>query len=449
MNGQTTQLEPKLAQPKALYGLGLTFTFERFAYYGGKPILVLFLSWSIARGGLGISKADAAIIAANLGAFTYLAPIFGGIIADRWLGTRYCIILGTILMAIGWTLGYFATSVAWINALIIVVSIGTGFFKGNLNALVGDLYEKDDPRKDMGYSITYSFVNIGAFVGSIALGAIYLTHGFRLCYLLAGIFALISGIVFLFTCRGLGDLGKRPNKYAIDSSKEKEDAKVDVNRPLTKRERNQVIVILILALFTVFFWIFYNQAEGSLLLYIDQFINFSVGSLTIPATWTTTSFNSLICIILAPVMAAFWMKLSKKRKNGDLTMTQKIALGYILLGIGFLVMAVAEIVRGGRTTASLSMMWILMFTLFQSLGEICFSPLGNSVVSKNAPPKYLALLMGVWSLATFVSQKAAGYVQGIIENLGTLQVFIAIPCILFVGAIILFACNKKITELTE
>ncbi|WML35639.1 peptide MFS transporter [Clostridium sp. OS1-26] len=448
MNGQTVmQSEPKQGQPKALYGLGLTFTFERFAYYGGKPILVLFLAYAVAKGGLGISKAEATVIAANLGAFTYLAPIFGGIIADKWLGPRYCIMIGTVLMAAGWSLGYFATSAAWINALIIVVSIGTGFFKGNLNALVGELYEKEDQRKDMGYSIIYSFVNGGAFVGSLALGGMYITHGFRICYLLAAIFALMSGIVFLFTCKNLGDLGKKPNKYSVASSKA--DVKVDVNRPLTKREKNQVLVIFILALFSVFFWLFYNQSEASLLLYVDSYTKFNVGNFKIPATWTTTSFNGLLCVVLSPIMATIWFKLSKTRKNGDLTMTQKIALGYIFLGIGFLVMVGAEFVRGGVTTASLSMLWILMFTIFQTIGEMCFSPLGNSVVSKTAPPKYLALLMGVWSFATFLAQKGSGYIEGIIGNLGLMQVFIAIPTILFVGAVILFACNKKITELTE
>lgn len=461
MNGQTSMpTEVKQKHPAALYGLGLTFTFERFAYYGGKPILVLFLTYAIAKGGIGISKTEATIMAANLGAFTYLAPIFGGIIADKWLGPRYCVIIGSILMSIGWAFGYFATSAAWINALIVVVSIGTGFFKGNLNTLVGDLYEKDDPRKDMAFSILYSFVNGGAFFGSLIMGFIFtsllavkdasgniVTYGFKQCYLLAAVVALISGITFIFACRNMGDLGKKPNRLANISDKEAD--KVDPNKPLTKQEKNQVIVILILAVFSIFFWTFYNQSEASLLLYIDNYTNFNVGGFKVPSTWTTTSFNGLLCVILSPLAAAFWMKLAKKRKNGDLSMTQKIALGYIFLGIGFLIMVGAEFLRGGRTGANSSMLWILMFTLFQTIGEMCFSPLGSSVVSRTAPAKYLSLLMGVWFFATFLAQKASGYVETVISKLGTMHVFIIIPSILFVGAIILFASNKKITELTE
>ncbi|WPC40504.1 peptide MFS transporter [Clostridium sp. JS66] len=461
MNGQII-MEPKVKpkQPKALYGLGLTFTFERFAYYGIKPMLVLFLTYSIVQGGMGVSRTQATIMAANLGAFTYLAPIFGGIVADKWLGTRYCIMIGSILMSIGWLIGYFATSPAWINALIVVVSIGTGFFKGNLNSLVGDLYEKDDPRKDMGFSILYSFVNGGALLGSFIMGILYvatfatkdasgniLTYGFKQCYLLGMVSCIISGIIFIVTCKDIGDLGKKPN--ILNNPSEKKINKSEVNKPLNKLERNKVVVILILALFSVFFWIFYNQSETSLLLYVDKYTNFNLGSFKVPPTWTTTSFNGLLCVILAPIAAAFWMKLAKKRKNGDLTMTQKIALAYIFLGIGFLVMVGAEFARGGDTGAHSSMLWILGFSLFQTIGEICFSPLGSSVVSKMAPPKYLSLLMGVWFFATFIAQKASGYIEMLISKLGTMEVFIIIPTILFIGAIILFALNKRITELTE
>ncbi|MBI6871695.1 peptide MFS transporter [Clostridium aciditolerans] len=461
MNGQTsTPVEVKQKHPAALYLLGLTFTFERFAYYGGKPIIVYFLAYSLTVGGLGISKTEATVIAANLGAFTYLAPIFGGIIADKWLGPRYCVILGSIIMSIGWSLGYFATSAAWINALIIVVSIGTGLFKGNINTMVGELYEKDDPRKDMAFSITYSFVNGGAFVGSLTMATAYiylfgkrnasgevLLYGFRQSYLLAAAVCLISLFAFLIACRSLGDAGKRPNCLANPNNKEVQ--KVDHSKPLTKKERNQVAVILILATFSIFFWLFYNQAETSLLLYIDKYTNFNVGGFKVPPTWTTTSFNGLLCVVLAAPMAAIWAAISKKRKGVDFTMTQKIALGYIFLAIGFLVMVGAEFARGGNEGANSSILWILMFTLMQTIGELCFSPLGTSVVSRTAPAKYLSLLMGVWFFATFVAQKGSGYIETFIVKFGTMQIFILIPSILLVGAVILLACNKKITELTE
>jgi POT family proton-dependent oligopeptide transporter len=461
MNGQTsTPVEVKQKHPAALYGLGLTFTFERFAYYGGKPILVFFLIYAIAQGGLGISKTQATVMAANLGAFTYLAPIFGGIVADRWLGPRYCVILGTIIMSMGWSIGYFATSAAWINALIVVVSIGTGLFKGNINTMVGELYEKDDPRKDMAYSITYSFVNGGAFVGSLTMATAYmyifekkdaagkiLIYGFRQSYLLAAVVCLLSLFTFLIACRNLGDAGKKPN--CLDTLNNKEAQKVDHSKPLTKKERNQVIVILILSIFSIFFWLFYNQAETSLLLYINEYTNFNVGGFNVPPTWTTTSFNGLLCVVLAAPMAAIWAAITKKRKGVDFTMTQKIALGYIFLGVGFLVMVGAEFARGGNAGANSSILWILMFTLMQTIGELCFSPLGTSVVSRTAPAKYLSLLMGVWFFATFVAQKGSGYIETFITKFGTMQVFILIPSILLVGAVILFVFNKKITELTE
>ncbi|MBU3145209.1 peptide MFS transporter [Clostridium sp. CF012] len=461
MNEQTSViLATKVKHPKALYGIGLAMAFERFAYYGCKPLLILFLSKQIIQGGLGITRADAAIIAANLGAFTYLAPIIGGIVADKWLGSRYCVMIGSVLMSAGWALGYFATSAAWINALIIVVSIGTGFYKGNINTLTGDLYEKDDPRKDMAYSITYSFVNGGVLVGSLVMGIFYtstfatrnvagqvLTYGFKECYLLGAIVTLISGLVFAYTCKELGDLGKKPNKFALPSG---DEAAIELaNRPLTKQEKNKVVVIFILALFSIFFWTFYLQSDASLLLYVDKYTNYNIGGFLVPTTWSTTMLNGLLCVILAPIMVIIWRKLANTRSGGDFTMTQKIALGNIFLGLGFLIMVGAEAVRGGNTGANSSIFWVLGFTLFQTIGEMCFSPLGTSVVSRTAPPKYLALLMGVWFFATFIANKASGYVETAISSLGTMEVFVIISAILFIGAIVLFACNKKISALTE
>src|SRR5699024_3618667 len=126
------------------YVCNLTFTFERLAYYGAKPILLLFLITALGEGGLGIDNAQATVIAANLTAYTYLAPIIGGYISDRWLGARYAIPLGSVIMAVGYLIGWKATRAAMVNLMVIVISIGTGFFKGNLSAIQGRMY--DDKR---------------------------------------------------------------------------------------------------------------------------------------------------------------------------------------------------------------------------------------------------------------------------------------------------------------
>lgn len=166
------QATKKKGYPIAFYICCITYTFERFAFYGTKPLLALFLTKAVAEGGLGLSLGEAGPIAALLTSLTYLTPIAGGWICDRFIGARYAVSLGCLVMGIGYFLGWQAYSVPMVYAMIIVVAIGTAFFKGNLAAIIGRLF--DDPEKlDSAFSIQYSFVNIGSFFGSMICATLY------------------------------------------------------------------------------------------------------------------------------------------------------------------------------------------------------------------------------------------------------------------------------------
>ena len=213
----------KSKYPFGFYIGCLTYTFERFAFYGTKPLLVLYLTELVAKGGLEIPKATATIIAANFTAYTYIAPLIGGYICDKWLGARYAVTLGCIIMGLGYLIGWKSTSLASVNMMIYVVSIGTGLFKGNLAGLMGRMFENDD-QMDAAFSIQYSFVNIGAFFGSAIMGAAYMSFfqhgevlGYRQVFLFCGALVILGGILFTASYGKLHGQGKLPFKYRTDA----------------------------------------------------------------------------------------------------------------------------------------------------------------------------------------------------------------------------------------
>ncbi|QDW74250.1 peptide MFS transporter [Lachnospiraceae bacterium KGMB03038] len=461
MGESTTAVKKK--HPWGFYVCNLTFTFERLAYYGAKPILLLFLIKAVGEGGLGIDNAQAAVIAANLTAYTYLAPIIGGYISDRWLGARYAIPLGSVIMAIGYLIGWKAANAAMVNLMVIVISIGTGFFKGNLSAIQGRMYD-DKSMLDSAFSIQYSFVNIGSFVGSVATGYLYLNTfkngdvlGFRQCFFLSAVFCLIAAVWFVANWKSLQGQGKKPFKYLTDTQGNiiGEDSKKDKKKeksaePLTRAEKRRVWAIILVSAFSIIFWLFYYQNELALTIYMTEYVDMHLAGIEIAPGWINTSLNGLLCVALGGVMAAVWRKLSE-RPQGDLNMFQKIGLSFLFLGCAFGVVVLAEFTRGVGSPAGnkVSVLWMVGFVFLLTIGEMCFSPLRNAFVSKYAPKKYLSLLMGVITVATFCASKLSPYVQVIIENMNIFPVLVAIFILLLLCALFMVATNKKLNKLVE
>lgn len=456
------EINEKQKHPKGFYACCITFTFERLAFYGAKPLLLLFLITAVAEGGLGVERTDAAIMAANLTAYTYMAPLIGGVICDRWLGARYAITLGYFIMAIGYVAGYRAQGPAGVNAMIILVSIGTGFFKGNLNALIGRQY-KSKELLDAAFSIQYSYVNVGAFVGSLLTGYLYLHFfkrgevlGFRQCLLMAALWCVVGAAWFVLNWRNLQGQGMKPFKYLTDENgniigstvEDKGEAKKD--EPLTKLEKNRVLAIVLVSAFSVLFWLFYYQQDLALVIYMTDYVNMSVGSFEIPPSWITTTWNGLLCVALGGVMAAIWKKLAA-RPQGDMNMFKKVALSFLFVGLAFGIMVACEAIRGVGADASVkaSVLWPFLFSTVITVGEMCFSPLRNSFVSKYAPKKYVSLLMGVIAVSTFGANKLSPFVQAFIEKFDVFPVFVGIFALMLVFAALIWAANGKLNNLVE
>lgn len=447
----TTAVKKKNKFPMGFYICATTFAFERAAYYASKYLIYIFLITAVVKGGLGIEKGQAAMMQANLVAFTYLSPIIGGYISDRWIGARYTIPLGMFIMGAGYYVGSIATSSSMVGLMVILVAIGTAFFKGNVSAVNGQLF-KNQEELDSAFSVQYSFVNIGSFVGTTAVGVLYLKTfakngvlGFSQCFLIAAILCVIGGLWFIFGWRFLGDAGKRPFKEGVVA--EKTDA--EASTPLTRTDKKRIWAIVLVSAFSVLFWLFWYLTYLAVYDYGAAFVDMNVGGFDVPLAWFD-SLNALTCIVLGPIFAALWLKLSK-RPQGDISLFKKTGLGFIFLGLSFFMLVGAEFARGigAPDTAKASILWIVAFGVLLSMGEMFFSPLGNSFVSKYAPKRVLAVLMGVWTFATFVAGKSYGYLYDFTLKFDMITVYTVIPVILFVAAALLFIFDKKLNSLVE
>ncbi|GHV74714.1 MFS transporter [Spirochaetia bacterium] len=438
-------------RPFGFYVCSATFTFERLSYYASKWLIAIFVAASVVSGGLGLTQADGGKMQANLVAFTYLAPILGGLLSDRIIGARYCIPIGTFLMGLGYVCGYFSQSIGMVWVMIILVSIGTGLFKGNISAINGRLFQNKEDL-DSAFSIQYSFVNIGAFFGTFLVGILALktfacgeVMGYRICFLLAGIAMFAGTIWYLLGMKHLGDVGKRPFKFDEKLGDDlKKVEKTYEKKPLTGIEKKRVAAIILVSVFSVVFWLFWYLAYLPVYYYWEDNMNWLVGSFTVPSSWFD-SLNGFACIALGPILAILWAKLAK-RPQGDMSMFKKTAWGLSFMAAAYLIFALADATRG---SGKAGLMYLVVFGLLLSLGEMFFSPLGFSFVSKYAPAKLLSVMMGVWIVATFLAAKSYGYIYAFMstKNFIAGNVVVAIICI--VCALVLFALNKKLKGLVE
>ncbi|WP_314062196.1 peptide MFS transporter [uncultured Vagococcus sp.] len=436
--------------PIGFYFCSITFTFERAAYYASKWLIYAFLTTALVSGGLEIGKGEAAIMQSYLVAFTYAGPVLFGVIADRWIGARYLIPVGMFLMGGGYYLASIATSKSLIWAMIILVSIGTGLFKGNVSAITGELFS-NQKELDSAYSVQYSFINIGSFIGTTAVGVLVATtfmkngiEGFSQCFFLAAMLCIVGGIWFIFAWRFLGDAGKEPfaKGHDTDSAHVRSE-----KQPLTTIEKKRVFAIILVSFFSIIFWLFWYMSYLSVYDYMAEFVKLDIGKLVVPTSWFD-SLNGLTCIILGPVLAALWLKLAR-RPQGDMSLFKKTGIGLALLGASFLMLVGAELSRGVGASSDhkASLIWIILFGLLLSLGEMFFSPLGNSFVSKYAPRKILSILMGVWTFATFIAGFSYGRLYAIVLQFDMMIVYTIIPIITFIAAILLFMFDKKLKTL--
>jgi proton-dependent oligopeptide transporter, POT family len=443
--------------PKGLYVLFFTEMWERFSYYGMRGLLILYLTKAVIEGGLGFNDKSAGLIYGIYTGLVYLTPVIGGWIADRFIGQRKAILIGGLLMALGQFLLASQLNLFVFYLGLAGLIIGNGFFKPNISTLVGRLYKQGDSRRDSAFTIFYMGINLGAFLAPLICGYFaedlfskkiiqpdgtikIVEYAFQYGFLAAGIGMVLGQLIFnLLAPKYLGDIGCQPAHKLEGNTIE--------NKPLSKAEKDRVTVILVLACFMVFFWAGFEQAGSSMSLYTDRYINRVVGGWEIPTSWFQ-SVNPLFIVLLAPIFTFLWTRLGNRGKEPSVTV--KMGLGMVLLGLGFLLMVGAVIQRGGDNAPDIykaSLLWLLGAYLIHTMGELCLSPVGLSMVTKLAPVKLASLLMGVWFLSSFVANFLSGFLVQFFEQFGAQTIFGLIALFVIVLGFILIFLNPYLKKL--
>jgi POT family proton-dependent oligopeptide transporter len=446
--------------PKGLYLLFFTEMWERFSYYGMRGLLMLYMTKLWIQNGLNIPKDDASLIYGFFTGFVYLTPIIGGYIADKYIGQRKAITIGGITMFAGQMVLFAMNSHLGLGIGLILLILGNGMFKPNISTLVGQLYRPGDNRRDSAFSIFYMGINLGALLAPIVAGTLaedwfavrengeIMSYGFKYGFLAAAIGMALGQIIFnLYASKYLFEIGTAPVKTQNDSTTL--DNATSTNAPLTFEEKQRIAVIFILTFFVIFFWAGFEQAGSSMTLYTDLYIDRNLFGWEIPTT-LFQSVNPLFIVALGPVFAWFW----NSNLGAKLTTPVKMSLGMILLGVGFLFMLVAtwSVQTTGTgdaevVTKKAALVWLVLTYFFHTIGELCLSPVGLSVVTKLAPIKLASMLMGVWMLSSFVANIMGGYIAMYVEKLGAGTIFVSIAAFVISLGLLMLLLTSRLSKM--
>ncbi len=425
--------------PVGLYVLFFTEMWERFSYYGMRAILVLYLVAATTGDnvGLGWSNGEALALYGWYTMLVYVASIPGGWIADKFLGQKKSVLYGGILLVAGHSILAVEQMWAFYTGLGLIIA-GVGLLKPNISTMVGGLYKQGDIRRDKGFTIFYIGINVGAFLAALVVGYVGEVHGWHYGFGLAGIGMALGLIQYLAGQKHLKHVGN------FSGTSENEEEKAAMKRPLTKVEKDRVIVLFISFLLVIVFWGAFEQAGGLMNIYASEKTDRMLMGWEVPASWFQ-SLNAMFIIFLGTSVAAYWA--ARKLKGKVSTSLFKMIVGLIIMGTGFFFMTAAA--GQYESNGSSAMYWLVLAYLFHTVGELCISPVALSYITKLAPLKYASLMMGVYFAMTGFGNKLAGLLGEASESLGEYTIFtgIAVFCVVFGLLVMLF--RKKLEKLTH
>jgi len=487
--------------PSGLSTLFFTEMWERFSYYGMRAILLLYMVKSFGEGGLGFDEKYAGIIYATYVSSVWYLPLPGGWLADRILGARRAVLLGGIIIACG-HYSMAINSKLTFYAGLILIACGTGLLKPNISAMVGQLYSEEDKRRDAGFSIFYMGINLGAFLSPIVVGFLAQSESFRNFissmgfsptsawhwgFGAAGVGMTLGIIQYLLGQKRLAHVGERPALTRVAAEAIEPAVGVDyltmvlalaggvagaafgmiygeagvlsalfptvvgffagylggIIRHLNGEELKRVLVIFILFVFSILFWMTYEQAGSSLTLFADRLTETTILGWTYPSSWFQ-SVPAIFVIIFAPIIGAVWQKLADRQPSSP----GKFTIGLFFAGIAFVVIAFAStLAANGRV----SPMWLVIVYFLQTIGELCLSPVGLSTVTKLSPARMVGLMLGVWFLSISIGSYIAGLAARLFEGNDTAvltRAFGIFAGITLLAAIVLAVLTPLIKKMT-
>jgi POT family proton-dependent oligopeptide transporter len=444
--------------PRGLSTLFFTELWERFSYYGMRAILILFMTAAPAVGGLGFDTGTAGAVYGLYTSMVYMMSLPGGWIADRLIGQQAAVLWGGVLIMLGhFTMAVPSLSTFYLGLLLIV--LGTGLLKPNVSAIVGQIYEPDDVRRDAGFSIFYMGINIGGFTAPLVCGYLGQRVDWHLGFGAAGVGMAVGLLQYQLGRKRLGDAGRYPAPPASpEAAQQLRSRTLGVGAALfgllllvlaggalglwqvspigvadaagyvllalvlaffgwlyfvadwTPGERKRLYAIGVFFLAASLFWSLFEQAGSTLNLFAERATDSTLLGIDFPSSYFQ-SLNSLYIIALAPVFAWLWVWLGPREPSS----TVKFALGLMQVGAGFAILVVAA--RLSEQGVRVSPAWLAVTYLLHTTGELCLSPVGLSVMTKLAPARIVGLMMGVWFLAASVGNYIGGRLASFYETL--------------------------------
>ena len=427
--------------PKQLWYLFLVEMWERFCFYGMRGVLTIFMADQVL--GLSLSDKEANLKYGAIQAFVYAFTFIGGIFADKILGFKKSLVFGGIVMIAGNLLIAFSPQEMFYLGITLSI-IGTGFFKPNISSMVGELYKEGDSRRDAGFGLFYSGINIGALLGGAV--CVYFgtskDYGWSYSFLSAAVVMLIGLITFLITKKSLGPIGDSPLLELPKSKRTTKEIAVYIGSiisiplifmmikntdytdyfmytigPLaifyflfeTYKEKElkaqkKLIAAFVFIIFSIIFWAFFEQSGGSLALFAQNNLHPNLLFFEINPNIVNNTSNSLFVIVFSPILGLLWLAMAKRKMEPNTVV--KFGLGFLFLAAAFYVFYYTKFFADAQGLTSLNIFTLAYLVI--TFGELCLSPIGLSIMTKLSPKRLSGMMMGMWFLASAYGQYAAG-----------------------------------------